>query len=190
LCQMGRHLRKRPRRPCQIVRRRPSRPGSAAAFPSPSLPRTRVRVPASGAFNVAAHRPTKGAPSAGEKPVSGVMTSITSSGTAALRRLDERVRIISTSSVLAFGVAVAVIARTERAICSASSRLVCRPRAGPDGTFHLDNRYPGRGQFPRAAQESVSSSGAGRAGLRTHPHASHDAAPSLTYSTVTRQTRH
>jgi len=45
LYQMGRHLRKRPRRPCQIVRRRPSRPGSAAAFPSPSLPRTRVRVP-------------------------------------------------------------------------------------------------------------------------------------------------
>ena len=106
----------------------------------------------------------------------------------AMAGVTRSVRVISTSPVLAFGVAVAVIARTERAICSASSRSVCRPRVGPDGTLHLDNRYPGRGQLPRAAQESVSGAGGGRAGPRTHPHASHDAAPSLTYWTSTHQT--
>ena len=94
----------------------------------------------------------------------------------AMAGVTRSVRIISTSPVLAFGVAVAVIARTERAICSASSRSACRPRVGPDGTLHLDNRHPGRGQLPRAAQESQWCGG-GRAGHRTHPHASHDAAP-------------
>ena len=77
LCQMGRHLRKRPRRPCRIVRRRPSRPGSAAAFPSPSLPRTRVRAPAPGAWKLlhTAHsggRSCLMSASAADVPVPGV----------------------------------------------------------------------------------------------------------------------
>ena len=37
-CPISRDLRIRPRRPCQIVRQEPPRPGSVAAFPSPSLP--------------------------------------------------------------------------------------------------------------------------------------------------------
>ena len=65
---------------------------------------------------------------------------------------------------------------------------VCRPGVGADGTLHPVNQYPGRGQLPRATEESVSGGGAWHAGLRTHPHASHDAAPSLTYWPPTNQT--
>ena len=91
---------------------------------------------------------------------------------------------------LGLRVAVAVIARTERAIGSASSRSVTVRVPGRTGRFTSTQPVPRPRSAPACSARECQWCGGGRAGPRTHPHASHDAAPSLTYWTPTNQTRH